>query len=139
MDDIRNLSGVLMRRDEPLVRFRVIDYEVTQCEILAAINRCPVEFRWAQTKEEALRLYLKERLPPETRIGLHRTLQAAGIDYYDPERIIRYSHGYNVSDKEWIQFSGEHYTFEEIEERAMRESKALSRRMAEMARNERDL
>lgn len=46
--------------------------------------------------------------------------------------ILKYSHGYNVSDKEWIQIDGENYTFEEIEERAARESKVLYDRMAEM-------
>ena len=33
-------------------------------------------------------LYLKDRLPPETRIGLQWYLKAAGIPYYDPERIL---------------------------------------------------
>jgi len=58
-----------------------------------------------------LLLYLKDRLPPETRIGLQWYLKAAGIPYYDPERIIKYSHGYNVSDKECIQLDGGEYTF----------------------------
>lgn len=132
MDGIRNLSGTLMRRNDCLVRFTVQDYLVTSCEILTDVKKCPVEFLWARTKEDALKLYLKDRLPPETRIGLSMTLQAAGIPYYDPEKIIKYSHGYNVSDKEWIQIDGENYTFEEIEERAARESKVLYDRMAEM-------
>lgn len=132
MDGIRNLSGTLMRRNDCLVRFTVQDYFVTSCEILTDVKKCPVEFLWARTKEDALKLYLKDRLPPETRIGLSMTLQAAGIPYYDPEKIIKYSHGYNVSDKEWIQIDGENYTFEEIEERAARESKVLYDRMAEM-------
>lgn len=133
MDGIRNLSGTLMRRNDPLVKFTIQDYVVIDCEILTAVENCPVEFLWAKTKEDAIVLYLKDRLPPETRIGLQRTLQAAGIPYYAPEKIIRYSHGYNVSDKEWIQISGENYTFEEIEERAVRESKVLYNRMAEMS------
>lgn len=53
------------------------------------------------------------------------TLQAAGIPYYDPEKIIKYSHGYNVSDKEWIQIDGENYKFEEIEERAAENQKCF--------------
>ena len=132
MDGIRNLSGIIMRRDDPLVDFTVQDYVVVQCELLSEVKKCPVEFLWARTKEEALQLYLKDRLPPETRIGLQRTLQAAGIPYYDPEKIIKYSHGYNVSDKEWIQLRGENYTFAEIEERAVRESKVLYDRMEKM-------
>lgn len=132
MDGIRNLSGMLMRENDCLVRFTVQDYLVISCEILTDVKNCPVEFLWAKTKEDALMLYLKDRLPPETRIGLSMTLQAAGIPYYDPEKIIKYSHGYNVSDKEWIQLDGENYTFEEIEERAARESKVLYDRMAEM-------
>lgn len=129
MDGIRNLSGTVMRRNERLVRFRVEDYAVAECELLTDPANCPVEFLLAETKERALYLYLEERLPPETRIGLQETLQAAGIPYYDPERIIRYSRGYNVSDKEWIQLEGEHYTFEQIEERALTGSRVLYERM----------
>ena len=121
-----------MRENDCLVRFTVKDYLVISCEVLTDVKNCPVEFLWAKTKEDALILYLKDRLPPETRIGLSMTLQAAGIPYYDQEKIIKYSHGYNVSDKEWIKLDGENYTFEEIEERAARESKVLYDRMAEM-------
>lgn len=132
MDNIRNLSGVLMRKNTPLVKFSVEDYVVIKCEILTDIENCPVEFRWAKTPEQALLLYLEDRLPPDTRIGLHKTLIAAGIPYYDPEKIIKYSHGYNVSDKEWIQLDGEDYSFNEIEERAIKKSKELAIKMAEM-------
>lgn len=135
MDSIRNLSGVLMRKDIPLVKFSVEDYVVTECEILTGIENCPVEFRWAKTSEQALLLYLEDRLPPETRIGLHKTLIAAGMPYYDPEKIIKYSHGYNVSDKEWIQLDGENYSFNGIEERAVKKSREIAIKMAEMYGN----
>lgn len=118
-----------MRKDKHLVKFTVKDYVVIHCEILADVKECPVEFWWAKTPEDALLLYLEERLPPETRIGLSKTLRAAGIPYYDPERIIKYSHGYNVSDKEWIQLEGEHYNFNEIEERALRKSREVYDKM----------
>ncbi|RKI43146.1 hypothetical protein D7V86_01385 [bacterium D16-51] len=136
MDDIRNLSGTLMKRDKCLVKFMIKDYIVVYCELLASTDKCPVEFQWARTKEDALLLYLKDRLPPETRIGLQWYLKAAGIPYYDPERIIKYSHGYNVSDKEWIQLDGEEYTFKQIEDRAIRESKNLYKKMEEMMKTD---
>ena len=90
---------------------------------------------WAKTKEDALLSYLEDRLPPETRTGLQWYLLAAGIPYYDPEQIIKYSHGYNVSDMEWIQLEGENYTFKEIEERAVRESKVLYDRIGQMLKD----
>ena len=135
MDSIRNLSGILMKKDVCRVKFVIEDYVVEACEILTDIDKCPIEFLWAKTKEDALLSYLEDRLPPETRTGLQWYLLAAGIPYYDPEQIIKYSHGYNVSDMEWIQLEGENYTFKEIEERAVRESKVLYDRIGQMLKD----
>lgn len=137
MNEIRNLSGVLMRRNDKLVTFKIEDYSVVSCELLTDRENCPVDFTWAK-KENAIILYLKDRLPPETRTGLQETLKAAGIPYYDPEYILKYSHGYNVSDQEWIQLDGENYSFEEIEERALRESKRLYYNMKQQYEQKRE-
>ena len=55
-----------------------------------------------------------ERCFPETRVNAKQILRSMGIDYYDPYRIIRKTHGVLIEDCYWIRFSDEDVCWKDV-------------------------
>ena len=112
MKEFTNLQGTLLWREEPVLDFEIEKGRVRR--LLWKSNRRPLEFTGSLTDDDALLFFLEDRLVPETRIGIHQDIKEMGIPYYDPTKIIRFSHGFSMNDCYWIRFPEEQLTFEEL-------------------------
>lgn len=102
MRRICNLSGTIMWKDVPIIEFSIVR-GIPKCKRLSS-EHLPIEFRSRVTDEEALLLFLDERVVPETRIGLKDALKNAGIPYFSMDAILRKFHGCCYEDSYWLRF-----------------------------------
>ena len=57
---------------------------------------------------------MDDRVLPETRIGIQADLKYAGIPYFDPTMIIKYSNGFSFEDNYWVRFSDGARTWDDL-------------------------
>lgn len=98
-----NLGGVLFFRDTPIAKFQFKKDRLQYAELFTKDPAIlPFEFMDGKINEHKLRCFWDARITTETRIGLEEELKKAGMDYYDPETIIRYQKGISIDDKYWL-------------------------------------
>lgn len=102
---LTNLTGCAMREDTPLVSFMIEEGIVQRVDVQRDVS-LPIEFRGKLSTEEALELFLLDRVTPPTRYGINEELAELGM-YYDPTTLIKYNKGNSVSDNYWIRCEGE--------------------------------
>lgn len=106
-DKIRldNLGGTIYYKNEKVVSFK---YERDILIFVSEINRqcslLPYEFlNVDRATDHLIRCFFDARIVPETRIGLNELLAKTEIQYYYPERIIRYQSGRCIHDEFWLK------------------------------------
>lgn len=106
-------SGYIMQDDHALVQFQMEKGDVVSCRILDE-ERMPYEYRICENPRRATWFFLEDRVVPSTRIGIDEDLKKVGIPYYDPTLLLKFNHGYSVSDHYWIRFEGEELTYAQL-------------------------
>ena len=98
-----NLGGTIYYRDELVVTFKFErDHLKYVGELNKSCSRLPYEFIGEdKATEHLLRCFFDARIVQETRIGLSEALAKTKIQYYYPERIIRYQSGRCIHDEFW--------------------------------------
>lgn len=98
-----NLAGIIMSGSKQLVRFKFVKDQLQYCQLLCSDDKLlPFEFWGGDDSEKAVRNFFFYRIVPDTRINIEKDLKEIGIDYYDPEAIIRYQKGRCVDDDYWV-------------------------------------
>lgn len=123
MRRFRNLTGTIMLHDEELVRFKIVNGDVTSVQKLSA--NLPYEFKFKLSDEQAVLYFLDDRVVPETRIGLQKDLERAGIPYFDPDRILMYNNGNTVTDEYWVKFETGPQSYKEMRDRVLKLNREL--------------
>lgn len=100
---VGNLGGTIYFDSIPLVRFKFIKGSLVFSELLNTNHVLPFEFEDMGINEESIIKFFDERITPDTRIGIHERLKETPIEYYYPERIIRYSSGRCIHDRYWLE------------------------------------
>lgn len=108
-------SGCIMKEDLALVEFSMEKGVVTECRILEE-EQVPYEYRICKNPRKATWFFLEDRVVPSTRIGINEDVKRVGLPYYDPTLLLKYNHGYSVTDLYWIRFQGETLTYGQLEE-----------------------
>lgn len=108
-------SGYIMQEDNALVQFQMEKGSVVSCRILDK-DHVPYEFRLCDNPRRAAWFFLEDRVVPSTRIGIDEDLKKVGLPYYDPTLLLKFNHGYSVSDRYWIRFEGEKLTYAQLVE-----------------------
>jgi len=104
MFNLGNLAGTIMLGDTPLVRFKYKKDVLQYAEILSDnVSIMPPEFRGLKANERLVRCFFAERITLDTRQGLDKSLLEHGMEYYDPETIIRYQNGRCFDDDYWLK------------------------------------
>ena len=111
MKSFSNLTGTFMKKDSPQIKFKFSRGELVEFTVIEKPNS--YEFAHAPA-EKAFLLMLEDRLVPDTRIGIQKDLEKAGIPYYDPQMILEYTHGFSIEDTYWIKLNNEELTWEEL-------------------------
>lgn len=102
MFNLGNLQGTIMLEDTPLVLFKFVkDRLVYKNQLSFNSAILPFEFKKC-VNEEMIRNFFYFRITPETRIGLEEDMKKHGIEYYDPETLIRYQKGRTFADAYWL-------------------------------------
>ena len=105
MFNLGNLAGTIMFRQIPLVSFAYKNGKLMNAQLLNYDKAIlPFEFMNFRCDELTVTQFFAERITPDTRQGLQKYLDKAGIGYYDPEAIIRYQNGRCIHDKYWVKF-----------------------------------
>lgn len=97
-----NLGGILYYKDTPLLQFKFRRDVLESLNMLVDRNdpRLPVEFIINKVPDDTkLHIFFEDRTTPETRIGLDDMMKQTVVQYYYPERIIRYSGGKCIHDQ----------------------------------------
>ena len=100
-----NLGGTLYFEDVPLFTFKYNRDVLERFELLVprSDTRLPVEFAINKVSDDRkLHIFFEDRTTPETRIGLAEEMAKTPVQYYYPERIIRYSKGRCAHDTFWL-------------------------------------
>ena len=118
MMEFGSFSGTIMIDNTELVHFEMHKGNVKECTILAE-KLVPYEYRICDDVKRATWFFLEDRVVPSTRIGIDEDLKKVGLPYYDPTMLLKFNHGYCVSDHYWIRFDGENLTYEELKKWAM--------------------
>lgn len=61
--------------------------------------------------------FFQSRCFPEVRTRKNQMLRCIGVDHYDPELIVRKTHGMQAEDFMWIEFEGENLSYDDIKVR----------------------
>ena len=96
-----NLGGTLYFSDVHLFKFKFERDCLKSIEMLVdrTDKRLPIEFEINKVSDnEKLHIFFEDRTTPETRIVLQESMSNSPIEYYYPERLIRYSNGKSVQD-----------------------------------------
>ena len=103
MKSVGNMGGTIFNINTPIINFKCEKGSVVSIEILKnEKSLLPVEF-WMKSPKTALLEFLTDQVTPETRIGIDEELTKTPVQYYDVERLLRYSHGYSVDATFWIR------------------------------------
>lgn len=105
MISLDNLGGTIYYKDTPVVEFK---YKRDVIQFIGELNKDCVNlpFEFCDTEkvtDHLIRCFFEARIVPETRIGLNEVLSKTKIQYYNPERIIRYQEGRCIHDQYWLQ------------------------------------
>ena len=114
----RNLTGTIMLCDEELVKFKIVEGGVTVVQKLS--DNLPYEFKSKLSDEQAVLYFLDDRVVPETRIGLQKELEQAGIPYFDADKILMYNNGNTVTDKYWVKFQTGPQSYKEMRDKVFK-------------------
>ena len=98
-----NLGGTIMFRNTPVLNFKFYRgaLKVLTPLVPHESKLLPPEF-YLMKNSEALYSFLEDQVTPCTRIGIDEELKKTPIQYYNPERMLRYSHGISVENRYWI-------------------------------------
>ncbi len=97
--DLGNLSGVIMKKDEPVLRFAYKDGFLADKEIL---NPSLLPFDMLdEVCERTIDNFFYYRVTPLTRQGLEESLKKYGIPA-EYEAMIRAGHGRCIHDDYWV-------------------------------------
>lgn len=96
-----NLGGSLNIATRPLIDFKFENDKLVSCKVLSTYG-LPYEFVSGNCDENMLRCFFNARIVPKERFKLSEDLRAAGIEFYIPERIIRYQNGKSIIDQYWL-------------------------------------
>lgn len=101
-----NLGGTLYYKNVPLFEFKY-KRDVLVCITMLVSRkdpRLPIEFAIDRVPDDRkLHIFFEDRTTPEMRIGLEEEMAATPVQYYYPERIIRYSSGRCIHDSFWLK------------------------------------
>lgn len=61
--------------------------------------------------------FFQSRCFPEARTRKKQMLRCICVDHYDPELIVRKTHGLQAEDFMWLEFDGEHLSYDDIKVR----------------------
>lgn len=61
--------------------------------------------------------FLEKRCFPRSRYNCRQLLDDAGLDYYDPYRIVKLTHGAMCDDVFWIRWEGEKISWQDVNPR----------------------
>jgi len=106
MFSLGNLKGTIMLGDTPILEFEFRKNTLVRSKAFVFGDRdiLPFEFWGDDFSEDAVRAFFEERITPDTRIGLQKSLEENGMEYYDPETLIRFQGGRCVADDYWVKF-----------------------------------
>jgi hypothetical protein len=119
-NSLYDLGGVLKKKisNIDLVKFKYRNGVLVELKALCTDDTLyPFDFNSKNVNQKRLEEFLFDRLTPPTRQGLHEDLILAGIPYYDPEAIIRYSSGRCIHDSYWIECDNDMTYKERLNER----------------------
>lgn len=117
MHGFNDIVGFIMNEDEPVVSIKLINGILQECNILGTRANLPPEFWLCDCKERAFELFIQDRVPPATRIGINEDVKRVGLPYYDKELLLRFQHGYAVDDPYWIKFEDDEIgTYEQLKQ-----------------------
>lgn len=103
MKSVGNIGGTIFNINTPIINFKCEKGSVVSIEMLRdEKGLLPIEF-WIKPPKTALLEFLIDQVTPETRIGIDEELSKTPVQYYDVERLLRYSHGYNIDTTFWIK------------------------------------
>lgn len=104
MIKLNNLTGTIMLGDTSLVHFQFSKDVLVNAELLCHdVAKLPIEFKKGIVNDRLIRCFFEERITPDTRQGLQEKLHENGMEYYDPETLIRFQHGRCIADKYWLK------------------------------------
>ena len=103
MKSLGNMGGILLFRDLPVLMFKYRNGVLLSLNMLTEdLSELPVEFR-VKPPHEALTEFLIDQVTPDTRYDIDEELAKSPIQYYDVERMLRYSYGFNIDSLHWIR------------------------------------
>jgi len=102
LKNFHSLCGYVMKDDKPLVWFQYEAGTLVQVKIIADRDDLPIEYKCKVSDLRATELFMDDRVIPASRQRLMPELEKIGINYYDPEQLIRYNKGVSVEDHYWI-------------------------------------
>lgn len=89
--------------DKELISFKFVRGSLKTAEFISR-ELLPFEFDGLErVTEKSLIDWFDARITPETRIGIHEALAQTPIEYYHPERMIRYGDGKCTHDWCWVK------------------------------------
>ena len=102
MKNFHSMKGYIMKNDLPIVRFRYEGGILVEAKVLADRVQLPIEYKCKVSDLMATEIFMDDRVVPDTRQGLLPELKRIGINYYDPEALIRYNKGVSIEDDYWV-------------------------------------
>lgn len=108
--NIKNLKGILMYLDVPLVDFEIINGRV---QYIREINRLehkkhyPIEFLFTDAVEYGdINDFFKHSVVEDGSQDINLYLKALGLKYYDIDEIVKRKNGYNHLGRYWLKLDG---------------------------------
>ncbi len=101
-----NLSGIVCNGDIELVKFEFVNGLLNYVEKYNVEDKLfPFELRGCNETSirHLLILFLTGRATSSNRQDIHRELIDTPIQYWNPERMIRYNKGISVNDSYWVK------------------------------------
>ena len=113
MEGVSNVSGTLMKANDEVISFKLVAGYLEKFEILNR-NLLPIDFQLNSSETCAFMIFLNERVVPSTRIRIDKEVKKIGLDYYNPDELIRFNNGRSVEDDYWIRFRDGDQTYESL-------------------------
>lgn len=108
--NIKNLEGVLMYKDTPLVEFCIQNYRATYIKEFDRENNMfmyPVEFRFDDAVTYGdINDYFKHHVVEDGAQDIIPYLHELGLSYYDFDEIVKRNNGYDHLGFRWVKFEG---------------------------------
>jgi len=101
---VRNLGGTLYKGQTKICTFKFDKGWLEHIEVFTYDKALiPVDCLKDGFTGDSLTRFFFYRTTPETRQGIHEYLKTTPVEFYDPERIIRYSRGRCIDDDYWLE------------------------------------